>query len=139
MCELIKKYEGLKLQAYWDKVGNVWTIGYGTTKMNGSPVKEGEIITKEYAEALLTDYLMKEVDPYIMKIQVQLTPGQKEALRSLVYNWTGHAFLKSSLFAAINKKDWSEVYKQWDFGRTNGLNGLLKRRAEELCLFMRDI
>ena len=44
---LIKKFEGIELQAYQDSVG-VWTIGYGHTK----GVKEGDNI--EFSD--ITDY-----------------------------------------------------------------------------------
>lgn len=139
MTDLIKKYEGLYLQAYKCPAG-VWTIGYGNTSWgNGVPVRQGDTITQTAAEALLNDYLIHEVDPYIMKVKIPLTTGQKEALSSLIYNWNGKGFLGSKLFKAINAKDWAEVMRQWDFGLKNGLKGLVKRRAEELALFMRDV
>ena len=45
--KLIMDFEGLPknkpLDAYWDKYGKVWTIGYGATHyLDGSPVKEGD-------------------------------------------------------------------------------------------------
>ena len=84
---LIKKYEGLRLQAYKCPMG-IWTIGYGNTSYSdGRSVQEGDIITKEYAEALLTDYLIKNVYPVFGKIPFKLTEGQKDAIGSLVYNW----------------------------------------------------
>lgn len=50
----IKESEGLELTAYWDDYGKVWTIGYGSTFYeDGSPVKEGDKITKKRAEELL--------------------------------------------------------------------------------------
>ena len=45
---LIKKFEGIELQAYQDSVG-VWTIGYGHTK----GVKEGDNISLKQAEKCL--------------------------------------------------------------------------------------
>ena len=46
---LIKQFEGLKLNAYDDGVG-VWTIGYGTIKYpNGVRVKHGDKITQAQA------------------------------------------------------------------------------------------
>ena len=139
MTDLIKKYEGLHLQAYKCPAG-VWTIGYGNTAHpDGTPVKQGDIITEVQAEAYLNDYLIKNVHPVFAKIPFTLTMWQKEALSSLIYNWNAAGFLKSKLYKAICEKNWAEVMRQWDFGLKNGLTGLVKRRAEELALFMRDV
>ena len=137
--DLIKKYEGCRLVAYKCPAG-VWTIGWGATRRpDGTPVRSGDEITQLMADTMLTDYLMKEVNPYIAKVKVPMTEGQRGALQSLIYNWNGSGFLKSKLFAAINAKDWPEVFRQWDFGIKNNLKGLLKRRSEELYLFLKDI
>ncbi|PIT68590.1 hypothetical protein CER18_06410 [Bartonella tribocorum] len=51
--ELIKQWEGLRLEAYKD-TACIWTIGYGHTSNAGRPfVKKGMRITKEQAEAIL--------------------------------------------------------------------------------------
>lgn len=139
MCnDLIKEYEGCKLQAYKCPAG-VWTIGYGITFYpNGCPVKEGDIITEEYAEALLTDYIIKNIYPIFQKIPYVITRSQRDALTSLIYNIGGPAFLKSKLYKAICKKDFANIFKEWDFGY-NQFKGLAKRRAHELHLFLKDI
>lgn len=136
---LIKKYEGLRLQAYKCPAG-VWTIGYGNTSYpDGRKVQEGDIITADYADALLTDYLIKNVYPVFGRFPFKLTEGQKDAVSSLVYNWNAAGFLKSKLYQAICARDWEAVCREWDYGFKNGLLGLFKRRTEELALFMRDI
>lgn len=139
MTDLIKKYEGLRLQSYKCPKG-VWTIGYGnTTHPDGTPIKEGEYITELQAEAYLNDYLIKNVYPVFSKIPYNLTKWQKDALASLIYNWNAAGFLKSKLYRAICDKDWESVCREWDFGFKNNLNGIFKRRTEELSMFMRDI
>lgn len=136
---LIKKYEGLRLQAYKCPVG-VWTIGYGNTSYpDGRKVQEGDIITADYAEALLNDYCIREVYPVFGKIPFPLTNRQKEAIASLVYNWNAAGFLKSNLYRAICTRDWANVCREWDYGFKNGLPGLFKRRTEELCYFFWDV
>ena len=52
---LIKKFEGIELQAYQDSVG-VWTIGYGHTK----GVKEGDNIS--WREKSKTTELYKNIE-----------------------------------------------------------------------------
>lgn len=132
MYDLIKKYEGCRLTAYKCPAG-VWTIGYGTTVYpNGQPVREGDKISRDEAEAFLTMYIKQNI-----KLPTGLNANQQEALRSLIYNIGQGAFDKSSLKQAIINKDWKSVYKNWDWVTAGGqfLKGLAKRRAEELLLF----
>lgn len=137
--DLIKKYEGFREVAYKCPTG-YWTYGWGNiTRPDGARVQEGDTITRATADALLTQYLMREVNPYIAKVKIPLSGNQKAALQSLVYNWSGAGFLKSKLCAAINQKDWAEAMRQWDYGFKNNKRGLFKRRAEELYYFIGDI
>jgi lysozyme len=139
MCELIKKFEGYSSKAYVCPKG-VLTIGYGnTTWEDGTPIKFGDTIDRKRAEKLLTEYIKKEVDPVFKKIPYSLTDAQKDALRSLIYNWNLSGFLKSKLYKAICNKDLAEVCRQWDYGFKNNLLGLFKRRTEELYMFIRDL
>jgi GH24 family phage-related lysozyme (muramidase) len=55
--DLIKRHEGLRLDAYVDPVG-VWTIGYGHT---GPAARKGNTITKERADNLLTQDVREAV------------------------------------------------------------------------------
>lgn len=140
MTRLIKKYEGFSASPYLCPKGK-WTIGYGITIYpDGRKVSQNdEPITELYAEALLNDYLIREVYPVFCKIPFRLTENQKDALSSLIYNWNAKGFLNSKLYKAICKKDWENVCREWDYGFKNKLDGLFKRRTEELCLFIRDI
>ena len=50
--DLIKKFEGLKLNAYQDSVG-IWTIGYGNIHYEDfSKVKKGDKISQQRADEL---------------------------------------------------------------------------------------
>ena len=139
MISIIQKYEGCKLQAYRCPAGK-WTIGWGNTSYpDGSPVKQHDIITKEYADALLLDYVMKNIYPVFQKIPYDLTLDQRRAVASLVYNVGTQAFLRSKLYKAICNKDYAEICRQWDFGFKQNLKGLFKRRTEELYLFCKDL
>ena len=137
--DIIKKYEGLSLKAYRCPAGIV-TIGYGcTTYPDGTPVKMGDTITKEKAEALLLDYVINQIMPHLKDLA--LTSNQEAALCSLIYNIGAPAFLKSKCYKAIKAKDWETVYKEWEWTKAGGktLKGLLKRRSEERYLFFSDI
>ena len=137
--DLIKKWEGCKLTAYKCPAGK-WTIGYGnTTYEDGSSVKEGDKITQARAEQMLTAYLEKEV--YWPLEGIGLYDNQISAVSSLIYNVGWGSFSRSKCWKAMKEKDWGEVYNNWDWIKANGkvMKGLIKRRAEELALFMKDI
>ena len=137
--DIIKKYEGLSLKAYKCPAG-VWTIGYGTTVYpDGQKVKEGDVITKTKAEALLLDYVINKILPNIQDLN--LTSNQEAAVCSLVYNIGWPAFAKSKCYKAIKTRDWETIFKNWDWCKGSGrfLLGLAKRRAEEMALFFCDI
>ena len=137
--ELIRKYEGCKLQSYKCPAG-IWTIGWGTTYYpDGTSVKRGETISQEVAYMLLDSYIKKNIEPVFDKIPYKLTDNQKCALASLIYNVGVRAFINSKLFTAICKKDYAETCRQWDFGFKQNLKGLFKRRIEELHYFIKDI
>lgn len=132
MYELIKKYEGCRLTAYKCPAG-IWTIGYGTTVYpNGQPVKRGDKCTRAEADSLLEWYVKNKI-----QLPSGINKNQTAALQSLIYNIGQGAFDRSSLKKAIVAKDWKTVWKNWDWVTGGGkfLNGLAKRRAEELMLF----
>ena len=130
---LIQKFEGCELEAYQCSAG-VWTIGYGHTK----DVVEGMTITKEQAEQMLVDEL-HEYENYINEyVTVALSQNQFDALVSWVYN-LGPANLKvSTMLKVLNKGQYEEVpaqMKRWNKAGGKVLEGLIRRREAEACLF----
>lgn len=141
MNDIIHEFEGYVGQAYPDPLtgGDPWTYGYGSTKKaDGSPVKCGDYIEKEPAKVLVRDWLIKNVNPIIATIPYRLTENQRQAIESLIYNVGVPAFKRSKLYTAICKKDFYNIFKEWDFG-VKQLKGLAKRRARELDYFLRDL
>lgn len=139
MTNLIKKYEGFSAKAYKCPAG-VWTIGYGSTKWeDGTPVKSGQTITQAKAEGLLNDYLIRYVRPKLADLK--LKSHQQEAIESLCYNIGVNAFLKSKCYKALKEKDWATFIREYDWFKAGGkaLNGLVKRRMEELHTFFQDL
>ena len=59
LIDQIKRDEGLRLKAYWDPIGKVWTVGYGHT---GPDVTEGTVWTLAQAEAALAEDLNTAAD-----------------------------------------------------------------------------
>ena len=83
---LIKGFEGKRLNAYDDGVG-VWTIGYGTIKYpNGIRVKKGDTCTESQAESYLKNDLVKFENAINRLVKVPLNQNQFDALSSFTYN-----------------------------------------------------
>ncbi len=142
--DLIKKWEGLFLNAYLDPVG-IPTIGYGTTRYpDGQVVRLGERISERNAEAYLRyecSRIAREISPLI---KVPVNQNQFDALVSFAYNVGTGAFQGSTLLRKLNQGDYqgaANEFSRWVNGVVNGvfqpLPGLVSRRADEQRLFLR--
>ncbi len=134
--ELIKRWEGLKLQAYLDG-GGVATIGYGHTKN----VKQGDIITPMQAEAFLKKDLGWAEETIHDVVKVPLTQYQYDALVSLCFNIGAYAFTKSTLVKFLNKMEYDNAATQfvrWSYDNGKMIQGLKNRRLDETQLFLGD-
>ena len=131
--EILKYFEGCRLEAYQDSVG-VWTIGYGHTK----GVLEGMTITQEGAEQLLQTEL-EEYEGYIEKyVTVPLTQNQFDALVCWVYNLGPTNFKNSTLLKELNAGNYNAAGQEitrWNKAGGKVLAGLVKRREAEAQLF----
>lgn len=134
--DLIKKYEGCRLEAY-KCPANIWTIGYGHT---GSDVTKGRKITQAEAENLLKSDLRIHCNNVSKLVTVPLNQNQFDALVSFEYNIGYGAFKNSTMLKFINGKNFALASGQFDrWVYTNGkvLAGLQKRRKEEKELFLK--
>lgn len=134
---LICGFEGLELKAYDDGVG-VWTIGYGTTIVNGVKVKKGDTCTVEQAKSYMAQDLKKFESAVDTSVKVTITQNQFDALVSLAYNIGTGAFKSSTLLKKLNAKDFKGAAAQFDrWNRAGGkvMQGLVNRRAKERKLF----
>jgi lysozyme len=137
--KLIKKYEGLRLNAYKDPAG-ILTIGYGHTKT----VKPGMTINDEMAGLLLKIDLMDAENAVRYLVDIELSQNQFDALVSFVFNVGRRNFERSTLLKRLNENkilEAGEEFMKWTKARQPGglkeLPGLVKRRAEEKALFLR--
>jgi GH24 family phage-related lysozyme (muramidase) len=133
--DIIKKHEGLRLEAYLPTPNDVWTIGYGHTHTT----KQGMKITAGQAESLLRKditWVEKAVNKLVV---VPLTQNQFDALASFVFNVGEGAFSSSTLLRLLNSGDYEGAANQflrWNKQKGRVLNGLTKRREEERKLFL---
>lgn len=135
---LLHHHEGLRLEAYLCPAG-VWTIGYGTTRIDGRPVRPGERITKAEAERLFREDLRRFEKSVSSLVKVPMTQGQFDALVSFAYNVGVNAFRNSTLLRLLNKGDFQGAADQlprWNKGGGKVLTGLVRRREDERQLFL---
>ena len=133
--EIIKQFEDLRLEAYKPTPNDVWTIGWGHTKT----AKPGMTITRDEADALF--YLdVKWAEEVVDKlVKVDLNDNQREALVSFVFNIGETNFRSSTLLRKLNAGDYegaANEFPKWKFQKGKVLKGLVRRRAEEMALFM---
>jgi GH24 family phage-related lysozyme (muramidase) len=138
--ELIKKFEGCRLEAYLCPAG-VWTIGYGHT---GTNVKAGLKITQADAEALLLSDIERFARAVDTWIKVDLTNNQRCALISFTFNVGIGALQESTLRKRLNNgedpvKVAMEELPRWNKGDGKILEGLVRRRRAEVELFCHGV
>lgn len=135
--DLIKQFEGCKLQSYLCPAG-VPTIGYGST--NG--VTMGMTITEEEAESLLRVDLEK-FEKQLNSLNLKINENQFSALVSFIYNLGFGSFLTSTLRRRImtnpNEPSIRDEFNKWVRGGGKVLPGLVKRRAAESELYFKPL
>ncbi len=135
---LIKRFEGLRLDAYKDVAG-IWTIGYGHIKT----AKPGMKITESQAETLLKDDLQDAERGVERLVKVPISSNEFSALVSLVFNIGEGAFAKSTTLRRLNANDRvtaADAIELWNKATVGGkktvVQGLVRRRAAEKALFL---
>lgn len=137
--DLIKSFEGLRLNAYRDPVG-IWTIGYGIT--NPRYAFPGNRITAQKAEELLRE----EVDGFTRGVvraignSREVNQNQLDAFVSFAYNVGIGAFQNSTMLrlfkqgASLNRV--AQEFDRWVNAGGRRLAGLVRRRNAEQALFL---
>ena len=138
---LIKRFEGFRTKAYQDSVG-IWTIGYGTTKVDGRPVAQGDTCTKEQAEKyLLADMKTIAEAPIKRNTRSLISQSMYDALVCFTYNVGPGNFAKSTLLKDLNSSKYLDAaagFMQWNRAGGVELAGLTKRRSAEKDLFLSE-
>ncbi len=130
---LIKQFEGLRLQAYQDS-GDVWTIGYGHTET----AKPGMTIDEEKAEQLLKQDLERFEQAVRENVTVPINQNQFDALVSFSFNVGVNALKNSTLLEKLNQGDYDAAkaeFNKWVNAGGRKLDGLVRRRTQEANLF----
>lgn len=129
--DLIKKYEGCRLDAYKCPAG-VWTIGYGHT----GDVQPGQKITPAQAEAILITDLEKfekKVNAFYNKYR--WSQNEFDALVSFAFNLGSIDQLTAG--GTRSREVIAEKMLLYNKAAGKVLPGLTRRRSEERALFLR--
>jgi len=136
---LIKRFEGCELEAYYDKDGKVWTIGYGTTNADKSltktDIKSGLKITQAQADEWLKLSVNQKYGANVDKFDntYHWTQNEFDALCSFAYNVGSINGLVSN--GNLPKADIPSVMLQYVYSNKVKLDGLVKRRQAEVNLY----
>lgn len=140
--DLLKRFEGLELEAYQDIAG-IWTIGYGHT---GNDVKPGMRISEREAEDLLRRDLRSREDAAERLTNVAINQNEFDALVSFIYNVGIQAYNGSTARKRLNRNDRlgaADALTWWNKATVGGVlrpvTGLTRRRAAERALFLTPI
>lgn len=142
--KIIKDWEGLRLEAYKCAAG-IPTIGYGATRYPGKgPVHMGDTITASEAEALLRNDLLDRVAPNVFDLipaAQKYGANQQAALISWAFNVGLGAVEDSTLRKRLAAGESARVVipeelPRWNKANGAPLDGLTRRRAAEVALFM---
>jgi len=131
--ELIKKFEGCRLEAYRCSA-NVLTIGYGHT----GGVLETDVITQDVADKLLEQDIEKFEKYVNVNVVVELNQSQFDALVAWTFNLGVGNLRQSTMLKKLNEGDYQSVpseMKRWNKAGGKTLDGLIRRRKAEGLLF----
>jgi len=138
---LIKRFEGLELEAYQDIAG-VWTIGFGHTET----ARAGMKISEREAEELLRQDLKPRERAVDELTRVPLNQNEFDALVSFVYNVGIAGYRGSTARRRLNNGDRSgaaQALTWWNKATVSGVlrevTGLTRRRAAERALFLEPV
>lgn len=151
--ELIQNSETCRLQAYWDDMAKVWSVGWGHT----GDVQEGDLCTQAEAdEWLAADIASAEHGVMVCLPDVALTNNQLSALVSFCYNVgfgrtaggkdpgkDGFRVLKngqpSTMRLCLLNTEYAaaaDEFPKWANAGGRPVAGLMTRRLKEKALFL---
>lgn len=133
---LLSNYEGFRNKAYRDPVG-VWTIGYGSTYVDGKPVQPGDTITKE--KAMQQKYA--DIDKFKSKIISQvgqsvwdnLDLDTRVVLTSIAYNYGS---LPKNLVSAVKSGNKSAIHNVIKNELSQHNRGINRWRREDEAMIL---
>jgi GH24 family phage-related lysozyme (muramidase) len=135
VIKLLKAYEGFRSEAYKDAVG-VWTIGFGSTYVDGRKVRRGDTITIEKAMQQKKNDINKFKNKIISQIGQhswnQLDLDTKVVLTSIAYNYGSLPSILIEPARSGNKEKMSKIISTNLSKHNKGINAW--RRGDEAAI-----
>ena len=134
--DLIKFYEGLRLEKYRDAVGK-WTIGYGHLILENESFP-GPLTLAQAEDLLRADLAMTERGIH-RQVTVDLNQNQFDALVAFAFNVGLGNLQSSTLLRLLNQGQYAAAADQlprWNKAGGKELLGLTRRRDAERKLFL---
>lgn len=131
--DLAKGFESCRLEAYWDELGQCWTIGWGHT---GKEVYKGLVWNQVQADSELNHDLLQAttlLTVYSPQAK-QWAEGTVVALTDFVFNLGVGRYRDSTLRQLVQSNRWPEAKNEilkWDHSNGQVVPGLLRRRQVE--------
>ena len=127
-------------EPYHDPVGFP-TIGYGhlLSREVWAPLSRWSAITEMEADTLLEQDMTAAAASVLRLIDVPLTGGQFAALTDFAFNIGAGNLQLSTLRRVINREAYDEAprqFRRWVFARGVKLPGLVRRREDEIALWL---
>ena len=143
LLPLLKLFEGVSLQAYFDSVG-VPTIYAGLTQYrDGSAVQFGDEISEEDGEEELFFYVRDQVEPILTQhfSGVGLQQNERDALASFIFNIGGNSKKWPTLKRLINDpgastEDICDQWMKYHYAGKKPHLGLYRRRLCEVLVWL---
>lgn len=142
MIEKLKAKEAFRARPYKPTAADRWTIGYGTTYIDGAPVREN---TPEITEPQAVELLKKDVALFEAAIKAAvtkpITQSMFDAMVSLTYNIGPGGFRRSDVLRFVNEGNYSaaaDAFLSLNTQKGTVLAGLTARRQEERAWFLRE-
>ena len=135
--DLIKEFEGCKLEAYPDPGTGAEPITIGVGHTGG--VKLGDVITQEQADEYLVNDVAYSAKAVNQMVSEKITQNQFDALVSFAFNLGTGNLRNSTLLKKLNKDDFENAaneFLKWDMASGHQMAGLTRRRKAERALFL---
>ena len=135
--DLIKEFEGCKLEAYPDPGTGAEPITIGVGHTGG--VKLGDVITQEQADEYLVNDVSHAANAVNQMVDENMTQGQFDALCSFAFNLGIGNLKNSTLLKKLNGGDVEGAADQflvWNKAAGHVMAGLTRRREAERTLFL---
>lgn len=143
--EFIKRWEGVRNQAYCDSAG-IPTIGIGFIRYKvgaraGTRVQMQDYLTDDEIKTEFAVQIAAYEDAVAEAVKVALTQSQVNALVSLCYNIGVNAFKGSTVVRELNKRKYQAACTaigMWNKAGGRVVQGLVNRRKAEQVEFFRN-